>query len=202
MTIWIGLTGGIGSGKSQATVYFSALNVPIISADQVNHQLINTPNSVALQRIQSVFGIQALDGSGCLNRQYMRNLIFHHKQEKQKLEQILHPFIIEGIQQQQQNEQLALYGIVELPTLAEHPHFSILIERVLLIHCDEQQRVERVKQRSGLSEQEIERIISNQASDVQRLQIANDIIDNSGSLKQLQDKVQQQHHFYKQYFGG
>lgn len=200
MTAWVALTGGIGSGKSQAALYFKQLNIPIIDADAINRTLISTPNSPALQQISTVFGHHVLDESGKLNRNIMRQLIFNNNKLKQKLENILHPLIIKHILIEQQQYHHHCYGIIEIPTLAENPHFRTLSQRVLLIHCNENTRIERVINRNQLSKKEILNIIHHQATDAQRLTIADDIIDNTTTLADLQHQVHQQHHIYKRIF--
>lgn len=199
MTAWIGLTGGIGSGKSQAALCFKQRGIPIIDADAINRTLISTPNSDAIQKIQKTFGNNALDESGILNKVYMRQLIFNDVQAKQKLERILHPLIMHDIKQQQQHIH-TVYGIVELPTLTEHPHFRDLVSRVLLIYSSEHIRIQRVMQRSSLSQQEVAAIISAQASDEQRRLASDDIIYNTGSLSKLDAEVGKQHTIYQRLF--
>lgn len=199
MTAWVGLTGGIGSGKSQVAAYFSLLNVPVIDADQVNRQLINTPQHAALTAIVQVFGEQAIDHSGCLNRDYVRQLIFEQTHYKQQLERILHPFIFAEIQQQQRHYH-SVYGIIELPLLHPQSPFLSLVDRVLVVHCDEQTRIERVQKRSQLNKTQIQAIMQNQLSDQERLDFANDVIHNQGSLIQLQNAVHTQHQYYLNLF--
>lgn len=196
MTAWIGLTGGIGSGKSQAAACFSELDIPVIDADVINKELINTPHSKALNEIKITFGLEALDDSGCLNRDYMRHLIFRQPEKKRLLESILHPYIFNGIIKAKSQYNQTPYGIIEIPTLAEHPYFQQLVERIIVVHCDEAMRIERVKARSHLDEETIRAIIANQATDKQRLTIANDVIDNSGQLLQLQQSVFKLHQAY------
>lgn len=200
MTAWIGLTGGIGSGKSQAAACFSALGIPVIDADKVNRQIIEHPAHPALAELQNTFGAHILDGSGCLNKQAVRELIFHDPQAKEELEHILHPHIIEAIRAQQEAHTPSVYGIIELPTLTEHPIFQPLVCRVLLISCPESVRIRRVMQRNGWEEQAVRDIIRSQASDEERLGIADDVIDNSGSLNQLQSKVAKLHRQYLRQF--
>lgn len=200
MTFWVGLTGGIGSGKSQVTAYFSSLGIPIINADKINHVLISTPNSVALQQIKSVFGSMALDDGGCLNRAYIRNLVFQDSFAKSQLESILHPLIMVEIRQQQAVEVNHVYGVVELPTLVENPQFLALVNRVLLVACAEDLRVQRVMERSHLSEQEVRSIMRSQASDDERFTVADDVIHNTGSLEDLEKAVRQQHLFYLNHY--
>ncbi|MDK4680961.1 dephospho-CoA kinase [Kingella negevensis] len=193
--IWIGLTGGIGSGKSQVAACFSALNVPIIDADAISRQLTNTPNSSALKAIQQAFGDKAIDVSSCLNRTYIRQLVFTDKTAKQRLEAILHPLIMAEIHFQQSQFQAA-YGLIEIPTLIENPHFQTLVSRILVVECNEVFRLQRVMKRNGLSEIEVRNIMANQATDEERLRVADDVIRNESSLKDLQQVVQKMHQFY------
>ena len=195
MTAWIGLTGGIGSGKSQAAACFSALNIPIIDADAISHQLTETPDSMALRRIVQTFGEQAIHGSGCLNRAYMRELVFGNPTAKRQLEAILHPLIQDEIRQQQ-NQIDVLYGIVEIPILIENPAFQNLVSRILVVECRESIRLQRVMQRNSLSEAAVRAIMATQASDTERVARADDIIRNESSLNALNDAVYQLHQHY------
>ena len=195
MTVWIGLTGGIGSGKSQVAADFSALGVPRIDADAISRQLTQTADSVALQQIRQQFGENAIMLSGCLNRAYMRERVFADGQEKAKLEAILHPLIFAEIQQQQKDFQAA-YGVVEIPTLIEHPIFQSLVQRILVVTCPDNIRVQRVMARNGLTEAAVRAIMASQASDEVRVRVADDVIANIGSLKDLQQAVEWQHRAY------
>lgn len=199
MTAWIALTGGIGSGKSQAALYFQGIGVPVIDTDAVNRELITTPNSPALRGIARTFGAQMLDENGILRRDAMRRLIFGDSCAKARLEALLHPLIIRAIRQRQHGC-TAGYGLVELPTLAEHPHFGTLVRRVLLIHARQDVRVARVMRRNGLSEQEVLAIVAAQADDAQRLAIADDVITNHSTPDALQHAVLQQHAHYAERF--
>lgn len=201
MTVWIGLTGGIGCGKSQVAIFFQELGVPVLDADQINRRLISTPNHMALREIERVFGTDFLDENGCLNRAKMRERIFQQAEAKQQLESILHPFIIQDIELAKQNiPNTTPYALIELPTLTEHPIFQQLVERILLVQADESTRIERVMKRSHLKENEVRAIITNQASDAQRLALADDVLHNEGDLTDLRQAVQQQHHFYQNIF--
>lgn len=200
MTVWIGLTGGIGSGKSQAAACFSLLGIPVIDADAVNRQIIEHAGHPALTEIQAIFGNDMLNDSGSLNKAKARDLIFQNKKYKQQFENILHPHIISDIQSKQQQTADTVYGIIEIPTLTEHPLFRQLVQRILLIHCSETQRIQRVMQRNDWEENAVRAIIRNQATDEQRLAIADDIIDNSGSLNALHAAVAAQHQKYLCHF--
>ncbi len=195
MTVWIGLTGGIGSGKSQVAADFSALGVPRIDADAISRQLTQTAGSMALQQIRQQFGDAALTVSGCLNRAYMREMVFADGQAKEQLEAILHPLIFAEIERQQKDFQAA-YGVVEIPTLVEHPIFQSLVKRILLVTCPEPIRVQRVMARNGLTEAAVRAIMATQASDEARLRVADDVIANAGSLQDLQQAVERQHRAY------
>lgn len=195
-THWIALTGGIGSGKSTVAKLFGKLGVPCLDADAINRQITQTPNHYALQRIADTFGHNALDDSGCLNRDFIRQLVFSNPTAKQQLESILLPEIFAEIQQQQ-TQHTALYGLIELPTLHADSVFRQLVERILLVTADETTRIERVMARSHLNKQQIRAIIANQLSDKQRLAFANDHIHNSGSLNDLRQTVARQHDFYQ-----
>ena len=195
MTVWIGLTGGIGSGKSQVAADFSALGVPRIDADAISRQLTQTASNAALQQIREQFGDSALTISGCLNRGYMRERVFADKREKAKLEAILHPLIFAEIERQQQDFQAA-YGVVEIPTLVEHPIFQSLVARILVVTCPESVRVQRVMARNGLTEAAVRAIMASQASDEARLRVADDVIANTGNLQDLQQAVEWQHRAY------
>ncbi|MDK4544340.1 dephospho-CoA kinase [Kingella kingae] len=198
MTAWIGLTGGIGSGKSQVAACFALLGVPVIDADKVAKQLTQTPNSTAMQQIAAEFGTQVLDSAGCLDRAAMREIVFADTQARQRLEGILHPLILQDIQIAQAACTNAVYGVIEVPTLIEHPTFQQLVLRILAVGCDEKVRIERVMQRSGLTEAAVRAIMQAQASDSERLQYADDYLDNTSSLHDLRDAVEKLHQKYSQ----
>ena len=196
MTTWIGLTGGIGSGKSQTAALFGELGVPLIDADTVNRTLTDTPNSPPLCAIRRRFGEQALDASGRMNRPHIRQTVFNDPQAKRDLEAILHPFIFTEIRSLKNHFTDFPYGIIEIVILAEQPVFRNPVERVLLVSADENVRIGRVMRRSGLTEAEVRAIIAAQAAESDRRSIADDIIDNNGSLKDLQETVFRQHQIY------
>lgn len=198
MTAWVGLTGGIGSGKSQAAACFALLGVPVIDADAVSRILTQTPDSEALRRIRQTFGDSVIDSAGCLNRAVMREYVFADEQARQRLEAILHPLIYREIERQKAACTSAPYGIIELPTLAEHPIFRRLVQRVLLVQCDEKTRVQRVMARNGLTEAAVRAIMQAQAGDEQRLALADDCLVNQGSPEDLSQAVQRQHRIYLQ----
>ena len=198
MTAWVGLTGGIGSGKSQAAACFALLGVPVIDADAVSRILTQTPDSEALRRIRQTFGDSVIDSAGYLNRVAMREYVFADEQARQRLEAILHPLIYREIERQKAACISAPYGIIELPTLTEHPIFRRLVQRVLLVQSDEKTRVQRVMARNGLTEAAVRAIMQAQAGDEQRLALADDCLINQGSPEDLSQAVQRQHRIYLQ----
>lgn len=196
MTIWIGLTGGIGSGKSQAAAEFLHLDVPLIDADAISRQL-TAPKGKALPIIRQVFGASLFDEHACLKRGELRNLVFSSEAAKHKLEALMHPLIADEISRQQSVYSDRPYGVIELPLLAEKPVFRVLVDRVLLIDCSRENRLKRVMQRSGLEEEEVRKIMAAQASDEQRRAIADDVLNNIGTLDELKAKVGRLHRFYQ-----
>lgn len=197
MTHWVGLTGGIGSGKSTVAGFFVELGVTVIDTDAISRQM-TAENGVALPYIEAAFGAQAVQ-NGRLNRDYMRQLVFSQSDAKAQLEAILHPLIVAQVKQEQACVQAA-YGIVDVPLLAELKIFQDLVERVLVIDCEPQLQIERVMQRSGLSVTQIKAIMAQQATREQRLALADDVIVNHQDMLTLQQQVLQQHQRYQQFF--
>lgn len=189
----IGLTGGIGCGKSTVTAEFARLKVPIIDADVIAHQLV-TIGKPALQQIVELFGKQILNSDQSLNRAYLGRLIFNDSNKKNQLEALMHPLIYQQI-----HTELSLlqhqYCIICIPLLVETAKLD-LVDRVLVIECSEQQQIMRVKQRNGLSTTQIKRIISTQASTTQRRLVAHDILNNSTSIQELLVQIKSLHSLY------
>ena len=201
MTAWIGLTGGIGSGKSTATDLFMKQGVSVIDADAISRSL-TAHQGKALPAIQVVFGNESVC-DGRLNRDFMRDLVFKRAEAKAELEAILHPLILQSIQQQQEamKAMTGLYAIVDIPLLTELPQFRTLVNRILVIDSPEALQLERVMSRSGLSLEQIKSIMAQQATRDQRLAIADDVILNDGDLQNLEQQVIECHQHYLQLFG-
>lgn len=195
MTYRIGLTGGIGSGKTTVAQLFSALRVPIIDADEIARHLTSDDLNV-LAAIAAHFGPNILNPQGQLDRHRLREVIFQNLQEKHWLEAILHPLIFQEIKLKiaQLN---APYVIVVIPLLAETQSLS-LVQRVLVVDSPEDLQIKRVTQRDGANAEMIARIIEQQASRSERLKLADDVISNDGSLTALQEAVQHLHQQYLQ----
>ncbi|QEY24190.1 dephospho-CoA kinase [Neisseria animalis] len=195
MTVWIGLTGGIGSGKSQAAAEFAKLGVPHIDADAVSRSL-TADGGAALPEIRRLFGEAVFCENGSLNRTALRDLVFRRPEAKKQLEDIMFPLILSEICRLQTCSR-AVYGILDIPLLIEQPLFRALVHRILVIDVSEDTQIRRVQSRSGLKEAEIRRIIANQAPRRQRLLHADDILCNEGSTADLAQKIQRLHHFYR-----
>lgn len=189
----IGLTGGIGSGKSTITTLFSQFNIPIIDADIIAHQLVE-PGKPALSLLQQAFGDDIINQDNSLNRTHLREIIYSDKDKKVQLESILHPLIFQKMQSEC-DQQNSPYTILSIPLLIETKMTSF-VDRILVVDCTKEIQIERVKQRDQLSTKRILSIISSQVSRETRLSFADDVIDNSHSTSQLVDQVKNLHHQY------
>ncbi|GAB4392758.1 MAG: dephospho-CoA kinase [Gammaproteobacteria bacterium] len=191
----VGLTGGIGSGKTTVSNYFSELGVTIIDTDIIARNLVQ-PNTPTLHKISQHFGKNILTANGSLNRQYLRQVIFNDVAAKQWLEQLLHPLIRQEVMLQIQ-QCSAHYCLVVIPLLCEtgRQHYNYL-DRVLLVDCDEALQKHRTQQRDNCSSELVQQIMASQVSRQQRLAIADDIIINDGDFGQLQQHVLKLHEKY------
>ena len=189
----VGLTGGIGSGKSTVARIFSDLNVPVLDADEIAHHLVEI-GQPALTQIQQAFGLEILNSDGSLNRKELRDLVFSNSRQKQKLEAILHPLIYEALNAELE-QQNAPYCIISIPLLFETKmmHF---VDRILVIDCPVQVQIGRVKARDKLSLERINSIINSQVSRAYRKEHADDLINNSGTDYRLAEQVKKLHNLY------
>jgi dephospho-CoA kinase len=181
----IGLTGGIGAGKSTVAARFATLNIPVIDTDEIAHAL-TAPRGVAMNAIQKAFGSRMIDQHGALNRVAMRALVFTDAGAKEKLESILHPLIrsecfarIEGEMKAEAGTPPPAYVMLAVPLLFEAMSFRALISRSLLVDCPVAMQIERVARRPGMSEAEAMRIVAAQIARPLRLQLADDVLVNS-----------------------
>jgi dephospho-CoA kinase len=190
----IGLTGGIGSGKSEVAGMFDQLGVPVIDADVIAHQLVE-PGTEALSEIAAAFGETILTSEGTLNRARLAEIVFNRPDMKQQLEIIIHPRVREQIKAFKEAHKNEPYIIVVIPLLLESGQRD-LVDRVLVVNAAETVRIQRVLARDGRREEQIRSIMRNQADDAQRRAAANDSIDNSGSLDDLMISVRKLHQQY------
>ena len=194
MVLKIGLTGGIGSGKSTACEIFSELGVPIIDADIVARKVVQA-GMPALQLIKEEFGEDIITKDGLLDRKKVRDQIFTNEIDRKKLENILHPVIYERIVHETENIDSS-YCIISIPLLLETEALDI-IDRVLIIDVSEKLQLSRASVRDNASLNNIERIIRTQISRDNRLTAADDIINNEGDIENLRRQIHNLHKFYK-----
>ena len=190
----VGLTGGIGSGKTAVSDQFKALGIDIIDADIVARDVV-TPGSDALDAIQKRFGESVLFDNGELNRANLRHIVFSNPDEKQWLNELLHPLIRQNIIAALSQAKSA-YCILVAPLLLENKLHHI-VDRVLVVDVSRECQIKRTIKRDNSSKAQVEAIINSQISQDERLKFANDVIDNENlSLKQLSKKVVNLHQMY------
>ena len=191
---FVGLTGGIGSGKTAVSDQLAQLGAGIVDTDLIAHQL-TAPKGVAIPFIEKQFGSEFIDPSGALDRTKMRSLVFADPAARHALEGITHPLIREEtIRQTKQLIQAnAPYLVFVVPLLIESGNWLSLLDYLVVVDCPEEVQIERVMHRSNLSRNEVERIIEAQASRQERIAHADRVIENQGSLKDLQAQVLELH---------
>jgi len=195
MTLNIGITGGIGCGKSTVSKLFEKYGPGIIDTDFISHQLTKAGGK-AIPVIRKQFGDDFIAEDGSLNRPAMRNLIFSDLQAKIKLEAIMHPMILDQVLIEMGMQESKPYNIIIVPLLPERPEFQKLVHRILVVDCSEEKQIERVMNRNGITESEVRAIISRQTPRTERLLIADDVICNGGSLEDLANHVANLHEQY------
>jgi dephospho-CoA kinase len=190
----IGLTGGIGSGKSAVAKRFAALGATVIDSDQIAHD-ITSPHGAAIAPIQAHFGPELLASDGSLDRPKMRQLVFKDPIALQSLEAITHPLIhAETLRQASQaHENGALYLVFMVPLLVESGYWPQIIDHLLVVDCPPELQIARVMQRSKLDRSQIEQIMSKQASREDRVAAADTILLNDGGLDKLIPQIDALH---------
>ena len=192
----VGLTGGIGSGKSLVAELFARRGVSIVDTDQIAHRLTG-PHGPAMEAIMAAFGPQMANAEGALDRPRMRELVFREPDAKRRLEAILHPLIRTATVAAAEAAS-GVYVMLDIPLLVESGNWKERVSRVLVVDCPEEVQVARVMARNGLPEQQVRAIMAAQASRTARLAAADDVIDNSGSIEQVEAQVARLHDFYVQ----
>ncbi len=206
MKFRVGLTGGIGGGKSTVASLFKEYGVLVIDSDVISHQMTQS-GGIAIAAIRSTFGDDYIDASGALNRALMRQLIFSDRAAKLQLEAILHPLIRAQIMVQVDNANTnstltSPYLLLVIPLFFETLSYHEFVQRTLVVDCAETTQIARTMQRGGLDEQTVRTIMASQITRAERLRLADEIIQNDGSLDTLRQQVGQLHQHYLAIFSG
>ena len=191
----VGLTGGVGSGKSTVAALFAELGVPVIDTDVIARQL-TAPGGPALPAIREAFGASVMQADGSLDRAALRRRVFADAATRRQLEAILHPRIRQEVGRALADLH-ASYALVVIPLLVETGAYGDVLNRVLVVDCPESLQIERVMTRSGLAREEAEAILAAQAGRQARLANADDVIDNATSMAGLQAAVASLHARYQ-----
>lgn len=189
----IGLTGGIGSGKTTVSRYFSELGMPVIDADEIVHKLMQ-PDQVAYREIVDAFGHSILDRQNTIDRARLRQVVFDDSNKRKRLEDILHPRVREQIETELETLN-ADYCVLVIPLLIEAGYVDF-VDQILVIDIDETTQINRVKQRNGFDAGQAKKIIAAQIDRQQRLSYANDVINNNETLERLKQQVSRLHKHY------
>ena len=198
MSFIVGLTGGIGSGKSAAAGQFAALGAALVDTDAIAHDLTG-PGGAALAAIRASFGAGMLTAAGALDRAAMRQRVFADAGERRRLEAILHPLIRAEVEARICRFASAdfPYVVLVVPLLAETGSYRERVDRVLVVDCPVALQIERVMARNGMTRAEVETILQAQATREARLAIADDVIANDGGLDRLAAQVAGLHARYR-----
>jgi dephospho-CoA kinase len=187
MTLIVGVTGGIGSGKSTAARLFQQRGADLVDTDAIAHDL-TLPGQSALEQIADALGTRFLTADGSLDRTKLRDHVFANPAARKTLEAILHPMIAREVQDRL-HKSTAPYVLLLVPLLVETGGYRDLVQRVLVVDCDEKLQIRRAMQRSGLTESEVRAVMQAQAKRGERLAAADDLIRNDGSLEELERQV-------------
>ena len=194
MPYCVGLTGGIGSGKSAASARFGELGAAVVDTDEISREL-TAPAGAAMEEIRKQFGPEFITVDGGLDRARMRRLVFADAAARKKLEAVLHPLI-----RARTRTAIAAaaqpYVVVVVPLLLETGACAELVQRVLVVDCEETEQVRRTMARSGMSAGEVREIMATQLARAERLRRADDVLANDGDLPALQRRVARLHAQY------
>lgn len=194
MAFVVGLTGGIGSGKSAAADEFERLGAAVVDTDRIAHELTRS-GGAAIDGVRALFGDAAIAPDGAMDRKAVRERVFSDPAAKRRLEALLHPMI-----RAESERRIAAatepYVVHVVPLLVESADYRRRVQRVLVVDCPEDLQVERVRARSGLSAEAVQAIMRSQVPRAKRLAAADDVIDNSGTIAALQNQVRKLHRTY------
>lgn len=190
----VGLTGGIGSGKSAAAEEFARLGIQVVDTDAIAHEL-TAPGGAAIPGLRKLFGDQAIDDRGAMDRPAMRARVFADPEARIRLEAFLHP-LIRAEATRRLEAATSPYAIHMVPLLVEAPDYRSRYDRIVVVDCPEEMQISRVLRRSSMSEQEVRRIMGAQVPRATRLAAADDVLDNSGTLDALRKQVRDLHARY------
>jgi dephospho-CoA kinase len=194
MQFCVGLTGGIGSGKSSAASRFEELGATVVDTDRISHELTGA-GGAAIDALRERFGAEFIAADGSLDRARMRDRVFRDPAARKELESVLHPMIRERTRASIVAAR-GPYVVVVVPLLFERGAFLDVVRRVLVVDCEEDVQVRRATARSGISPADVRRIMAAQLPRAERLAHADDVIDNNGSLEALRQAVSQLHERY------
>ena len=199
MSYCIGVTGGIGSGKSSAARLFAGLGAAVIDTDEIAHQL-TARGGAAMGAIAKAFGAGVIAADGSLDRAAMRNLVFSDTARRRELESILHPMILAEARRRVLAA-TAPYVLLLVPLLLENNRYASIVQRILVIDCAEATQIERTMRRSRISEDSVRAIMAAQIPREQRIERADDVIDNNGNPQWLHSQVTALHRRYLELAG-
>ncbi|MGE5318622.1 MAG: dephospho-CoA kinase [Hyphomicrobiaceae bacterium] len=196
----VGLTGGIGSGKSTVADLFAELGTPVIDTDVIARELTG-PGGAALNAVRAAFGETVIRADGTLDRAALRRRVFADARARRQLEAILHPRIRQAVEQRRALL-TAPYALVVIPLLVETGGYRDVLDRVLLVDCPEDLQIARVMARSGLAQDEVEAMLAAQAGRSERLAAADDVLLNTDSPDALRPQVAALHQRYLAFSAG
>ncbi len=190
----VGLTGGIGSGKSLVADMLAARGATLVDTDRIAHAL-TAPDGAAMPAIRQLFGEGFVTPEGAMDRPRMRQRVFSDPAAKQQLESILHPLIRAETERAGQQAS-GVYPVFVVPLLIESGNWRQRVSRVLVVDCPESVQIERVMRRNGLSEEQVRAIMATQATRAQRLAAADDVIENNRDPAALEPEIDRLHALY------
>ena len=199
MALVVGLTGGIGSGKTEVSDAFARLGIEVVDADALAHEL-SAPGAAGLAAIREEFGDAFITPAGELDRAALRRTVFADPAARARLETLLHP-LISAKARASIAAWTGPYGIVVVPLLLERGGLLPIIDRVLVVDCPEAEQVRRVTARSGVAEAEVRAIMATQLERSARLARADDVVDNSGSAADIAPQVARLDRRYRELAG-